>query len=221
MLLFALAPPAAAAAETVVPSALESPKDCELEGPAGRFSMRIHPDGLVEVTEAGAPVFFSISGEGRRVSGELHAGERISAWPVARLTAEAKRTGFSLRMEAEAWAFTLRADEVRRKGLPLLCEGGLQARLKSGERIDSVFENRRRGYRLAGGPKDVWPGRLLQVPRREEVPVELPPEAPLVAMRRREIVPGFEATQETTSAWQTVPLPVLVWEVFRPPDVSP
>jgi hypothetical protein len=74
---------------------------------------------------------------------------------------------------------------------------------------------------VAGGPKDLWPGRLLQARVRKEVPVEIPVEVPIVAMRRREIVPGFEAAQETSSAWQTVPLPVLAWEVFRPPDVSP
>ena len=160
--------------------------------------------------------------EGNRVRFRLARGVSVSIWPVERMLVTGGEKEFSLDVTAAGWAFVVRADSVGRRGLSATCDGA-PCRLYDGQRIDAdrtgsrvVFRAMRERY-----PGSIVERRIVSQPaERTERPaphIVLPSEGGIVD----DALPGILPTTGRDLAWQTIPLPLMAWEVFRPPDVSP
>lgn len=207
---------ASGGSEEVNVLALERPVVYEFSTAAARLKVRLTPDGVVEFLETTADVEMAVRGtEGGEVRFSLRSGQRVSIWPVATLKVGAVAGGFSVEAAAGGWAFVVRADDVGRKGLSVKCDG-IPRRISSGQRIDS---DRKRGkvvFRVTGG-REGYPGRLVGPRERVKPPVR--PSVTKEGLPRA--TPGVLVASARDFPWQSVALPVLSWEVFRPADVSP
>jgi len=199
------------------PSTLEEEVVFEIVSGESSVALRVTPDGFLQIVEVKARVAVAAANEaGNRVSFGLIAGEKVSIWPLGQIRVSAATGEFSLDAQASDWAFVVRADEVRPGGLPFRCDD-VPGTLQAGERLDSDREAGKIIFRKIGRE---WPGKpvLVQVPKA-------PPRPPAPAEERRRdggpMPPGVIADRGRDFPWQTIPLPVIAWEIFRPPDVSP
>lgn len=204
-------------AEEIDVLALERPTVYEFSAATARLKVRLTPDGVVEFLETDAPVDTMVRGtERNEVRFRLQPGQRVSIWPVATLTVRAVEGGFSVDAAAAGWAFVVRADDVGARGLSVRCDG-IPCKIRSGQRIDSDRKGPKVVFRVAGG-RSGYPGRIVGVTEPKE-----PPPRPVEVARgvTEQATPGVLVASARDFPWQSVPLPVLSWEVFRPADVSP
>jgi len=66
----------------------------------------------------------------------LRPGERISFRPAAKIDARVDEERLSLKITATDWAYTLRAEDVRDNGVPVLCDD-MACLLKDGQQLDT------------------------------------------------------------------------------------
>lgn len=199
---------------------LERPAVFVLTTEGATMEVRATPDGLVQILKALALIRVSVQGaEGNRAVFNVHPGEQVSVWPVRRLAVTGGKREFTVRAHAAAWAFVVRADKVGRRGLKVQCDG-LGCTLLRGQRLDADREGSKVVFRVVSPTS--YPGEIVRaptVPKDGVSDVELP--GPARAGPLREAIPGVLLTSARDFPWQSVPLPVLSWEVFRPADVSP
>jgi hypothetical protein len=188
-----------------------------------RLDISATPDGVVRLARVAVDVEVAVLGaEGNRVTFRMVRGTSVSVWPVERMLVTGGKSSFSLDVTAASWAFVVRADSVGRRGLSASCDGA-PCRLQDGQRIDADRKGSRVVFRAM---RERYPGSIVErrivtrpVERREPPPrrIVLPSEGEIVD----DALPGILPTVGRDLAWQAIPLPVMAWEVFRPPDVSP
>lgn len=182
---------------------LSRPAVFELTRADAHLNLRLTPDGLLEFLKADVGVVvFARGAEGNLVAVELRRGERISVWPVERIVVRAGADAFTVYAAAGQWAFVVRADKVRRGGLPARCDD-LRWTLRSGERLDTDRLGTKVVFRATGA---TWPGSL----------VTAQPDKPAkkAAGRAGEgmpepVSPGVVTGRARDFPWQSVPLPVV------------
>lgn len=184
-----------------------------------RILLRVTPDGFMQFVETGARAKVTVRGSRKnKVSFELQAGELVSVWPMIKIKLSTD-TPDQVIVDASAsgWAFVVRAEEVRKGGLPTLVDGS-PVILTKGQRLDADIDARTKRvvFRRTG---QSWPGKPVAV-RAVRVHGR-GAEEPTVVIVAEPTLPGVLLDREREFPWQTIPLPVLAWEVFRPPDVSP
>ena len=184
-----------------------------------RILLRVTPDGFMQFVETGARAKVTVRGSRKStVSFELQADELVSVWPVVtiKLSTDAPDQVI-VDASSSGWAFVVRADEVRKGGLPTLVNGSAVT-ITKGQRLDADIDAKTKQvvFRRTG---QSWPGKPVAVRAVREHVRE--GEAPTVAIVAEPTLPGVLLDREREFPWQTIPLPVIAWEVFRPPDVSP
>ncbi|MHC5055707.1 MAG: hypothetical protein ACYTKD_13435 [Planctomycetota bacterium] len=207
----------------VRPLDLERPAVFRLSTGDVRLDIRATPDGMVRLADVAVDVEVAALGaEGNRVTFRLVRGASVSIWPVERMLVTGGTKEFSLDVTAAGWAFVVRADNVGRRGLSATCDGA-PCRLYDGQRIDADRKGSRVVFRAM---RERYPGSIVErriVSRpterveRRTPRIVLPSEGDIVD----DALPGILPTVGRDLAWQGIPLPVMAWEVFRPPDVSP
>ena len=184
-----------------------------------RILLRVTPDGFMQFVETGARAKVTVRGRQKNTVGfELQAGELVSVWPVTSIKLSADVADqVIVDASSPGWAFVVRAEEVRQGGLPILVDGSTVT-LAKGTRLDADIDVRTKQviFRRTG---QSWPGKPVAVRAVREHVRE--GEAPTVAIVAEPTLPGVLLDREREFPWQTIPLPVIAWEVFRPPDVSP
>ncbi len=214
---------AAGSRAEIVPLDLESDAVFSLSTGDARLNIHATPDGVVRLADSTVGVEVTVMGEeGNRVTFRLTQGTSVSIWPIERLLVTGGEMQFSLNVTAAGWAFVVRADSVGQQGLIVSCDGA-SCKLHNGQRIDADRRGQKVVFRAMRGQ---YPGSLVEMrivsrppaqPRPRPAPrVVMPLEGGLVNEAR----PGILPTTGRDMTWQTIPLPVLAWEVFRPADVS-
>ena len=205
------------ATEEVDVLALERPAVYVFSTAEARLEVRLTPDGLIQFLQTSVPVGTKVVGTGNnRVSFRLKPGQRVSVWPVATLTVRAAEGGISVEAAAAGWAFVVRADEVGRAGLSARCDG-IPCKIRNKERIDSDRRDGKVVFRHVAG-RVGYPGAVVGARPRKPRKAR---REPVVADVTEQAVPGVFVESARDFPWQSIPLPVLSWEVFRPADVSP
>lgn len=195
-------------------SVLERAAFFELTQGDKHITVRVTPDGLLQFLDADAGLDIAVRGtEGNLVSVELKPDERISIWPVERIIVRRGTDVFTVTATAAHWAFVVRADKVRRGGLPARCDN-LPCTLRKDERLDTDRLGKRVVFRLAGR---TYPGKVVRPrpkkPKKEvvgagakkptHVSAEVGESAP------EPVSPGVIAGRARDLPWQTVPLPTV------------
>lgn len=181
--------------------------------------LRVTPDGFMQFVETGTRVAVTVRGARKNtVSFELQKGELASVWPVVVIRLSLSGADkVVLGAFSPDWAFVVRADEVRKGGLPAVADGA-EVTLEKNQRLDATIdEETKQVVFLQTGQK--WPGEVVTMPAVAE-PGRVEP-VPTVVVAAEPALPGVILDRERDFPWQTIPLPVIAWEVFRPPDVSP
>ena len=182
---------------------LSRPAVFELTRGEAHLNLRLTPDGLLEFLEADVGVgVFARGAEGNLVSVELRRGERISVWPVERIVVRAGADAFTVYAAAGQWAFVVRADKVRRGGLPARCDD-LRWTFRSGERLDTDRLGTKVVFRATGA---TWPGSLVTA--QPDKPTKKAPAQAGEGMPEP-VSPGVVTGRARDFPWQSVPLPVV------------
>jgi len=178
-----------------------------------RLTIRVTPDGLMQIQ--GPDVLVSIEGsEGGRADLALGAEERISVWPVRRLTIRGGAAGFSVGATAADWAFVVRADQAPEGGIGVICDG-IQCNLMTGGRLDADREGDRVVFREIA---QEWPGFVVGTQKPTTGP------GGEVAHGGREGRPGEPSAAPAGPVAMVLPLVATgwaAWEVQTAPPVSP
>ena len=204
----------------VKPLDLERAAVFDLSTGDARLKIRATPDGMVRLIDVAVDVQVAARGtEGNQVACRLARGGSISIWPVERILVTGGSRAFSLDVTAASWAFVVRADNVGRRGLSVSCDG-VPHNLYNGQRIDADRKGSKVVFRAMSNR---YPGRIVE--RQVVTPRAVRPPRPVVLRPEGDIAgdafPGILSETGRDLAWQGIPLPVMSWEVFRPPDVSP
>ena len=201
----------------VDPLALTRSTIYELKAGENRVLLRVTPDGFLQFIETSAPVTVMVRGTRKnRVSFELEEGELVSVWPVVTIKISSDASDrIILEASSPGWAFVVRAEKVRQGGLPALVDGN-PATLQKGQRLDADMKDKRVVFRLT---RQTWPGTAVTMRAIAEEVRE--PAVPTIVVVAEPSLPGVLLDRQRDFPWQTIPLPVIAWEVFRPPDVSP
>ncbi len=182
---------------------LERPTVFELTCGEGHLNLRLTPDGLLEFLKTNVGVGVSARGaEGNLVGVEIRRGERISVWPVERIVVRGGADAFTVYAAAGQWAFVVRADKVRRGGLPARCDD-LRWTLRSGERLDTDRLGTKVVFRATGA---TWPGSLVRA--QPDKPTKKAPAQAAKGMPEP-VSPGVVTGRARDFPWQSVPLPVV------------
>lgn len=182
---------------------LGRPAVFELTRGEAHLNLRLTPDGLLEFLKTDVSVGVSARGaEGNLVGVELRRGERISVWPVERIVVRARVDAFTVYATVGQWAFVVRADKVRRGGLPARCDD-LRWTLRSGERLDTDRLGTKVVFRATGA---IWPGSLVTA--RSDKPAKKAPARAGEDMPEP-VSPGVVTGRARDFPWQSVPLPVV------------
>jgi hypothetical protein len=183
------------------------------------LTIRVSPDGYVQIVDPGVRAVVIVKNNlDNRASLDMKTNETVSMWPIAKMVIQGGSGEFALQVDAAGWAFVIRADRVRPGGIKVLCDN-MTCTLLTGERLDTDRVGDDVTFRRIG---QAWPGRLVRDIKRTTKPVtvaELPPSSR--ADDSRPTMPGVLSGRSSEFPWQTVPLPTISWEVFRPADVSP
>jgi hypothetical protein len=217
---------AAGSQAEILPLDLDSDAVFSLSTGDARLNVHATPDGMVRLADSTVGVEVTVTGEeGNRVTFRLTQGTSVSVWPIERLLVTGGEMQFSLNVTAAGWAFVVRADSVGQQGLIASCDGA-SCKLYNGQRIDADRRGQKIVFRAMRGQ---YPGSIVEtrlVSRPPTSPASRPRPAPRVFVPLEgglvdEARPGILPTTGRDMTWQTIPLPVLAWEVFRPADVSP
>jgi hypothetical protein len=183
-----------------------------------RVLLRVTPDGFMQFVETGVRVTVTVRGQRKNTVGfELEKGELVSVWPLMSIELIAGDSDL-IKVDGSSpdWAFVVRAEKVRKGGLPALVDGN-PVTLAKGQRLDaSVDPKSKEVVFLQTGQS--WPGKVVTMPAVAEHVREQ--EVPTIVVVASPSLPGVLLDREREFPWQTIPLPVIAWEVFRPPDVS-
>jgi len=185
------------------------------------LAIRVTPDGLVQVlqSDAGAGVVVDGAG-GSNVKFDLLAGELVSIWPVDRIVLFDAGGRLAMNVETADWAFTVRADEVRDGGLPVVCNNAPYT-LQVGQRLDTRMEGGQVAFGITG--EFLVPETVVGVPPAPPGSPAGPPAGPLSDLDLPgAVVAGVYSGGSAGPLWSIAAgLPTVTWEVIRPGEVSP
>ncbi len=198
---------------------LEAPMTYELAAGQAKLTLLVTPDGVVTFVQTGGNVDVTVKGaEGSTVTFLLRPGQRVSLWPAGTILVRGVLGEFTVEAAASGWAFVVSAEDVGRDGLAARCDN-VPCRIVTGERLDTDRKGAKVVFRKAGRS---FPGPIVGVSEADDrTTIAFAPEDGDVDRATRAAAPGVIADVARDFPWQSVPLPVLSWEVFRPADVSP
>ena len=105
--------------------------------------LRVTPDGFMQFVETGTRVAVTVRGARKNtVSFELQKGELASVWPVVVIRLSLSGADkVVLGASSPDWAFVVRAEEVRKGGLPAVADG-TKVTLVKNERLDAAIDEK-------------------------------------------------------------------------------
>jgi hypothetical protein len=209
--------------EQIEPLSLEAPTVFNLAIQRGKARLRVTPDGFLQVLDAKVNLSFTVTGaRANHAKFNLAPGDCVSIWPLESISVREWSSSLVVEAVASSWAFAVRADKVRRGALSVQGDGKW-FKLRRGERLDTDREGDQVVFRMISKEVEVKevPKTIPRTIRRPRVPRPPAPVREPVEGIPEPVVPGVLTDRSLDHSWQTIPLPVIGWEAFRPPDVSP
>lgn len=184
------------------------------------ITIKVNPDGYIQIYGATMRAVVAVRNNlGNRVTFDMKQEEAMSVWPIERMEIIGGSAEFVLKIDSSDWAYVVRADHVGPAGMKVRCDN-MTCTLRTGERLDTDRVDDKVSFRRVGRS---WPGTLVEdltSPTRTPVATPGLPEDSL-GDDTLSGAPGVLSDRNNDFPWQTVALPTISWDVFRPADVSP